>query len=217
MAKGSDILSDAFLAMPLVAILRGVTVDEIDAVADTLIAAGFRFIEVPLNSPGPFRSIERLSARLPAGVLVGGGTVLETADVDRLHDAGGTLMVSPNVDPTVIARAVSHGMVAMPGALTPTECFQALRAGASAVKIFPAGCMGPDYLTDIGAVLPKGTRLLPVGGVDATNMAAFIAKGAAGFGFGSTLYRPGKSIDEIGASAKALVAEYRRITGPATV
>lgn len=104
----------------------------------------------------------------------------------------------------------------MPGALTPTECFQALKAGASAVKIFPAGRMGPDYLPDIKAVLPKGTRLLPVGGGDTRNMAAFMEKGAAGFGFGSTLYRPGKSVAEITASARALVAEFRRITSTAT-
>nr|WP_272213202.1 2-dehydro-3-deoxy-6-phosphogalactonate aldolase [Marinicella sp. W31]MDC2879152.1 2-dehydro-3-deoxy-6-phosphogalactonate aldolase [Marinicella sp. W31] len=177
MVKGLDILDDAFAAMPLVAILRGVTVEEVDAVADAVIAAGFRFIEVPLNSPDPFTSIVRLSARLPEDVLVGAGTVLDVADVDRLHEAGGTLMVSPNVDPAVIGKAVSYGMATMPGALTPTECFRALKAGASAVKIFPAGRMGPDYLPDIKAVLPKGTRLLPVGGVDVTNMAAFMEKG----------------------------------------
>ncbi|MAM11588.1 MAG: 2-dehydro-3-deoxy-6-phosphogalactonate aldolase [Rhizobiaceae bacterium] len=215
MVKGLDILDDAFAAMPLVAILRGVTVDEIDAVADAVIDAGFRFIEVPLNSPDPFTSIARLAGRLPDNVLVGAGTVLEVGDVDRLHEAGGTLMVSPNVDPVVIAKAVSYGMATMPGALTPTECFQALKAGASAVKIFPAGRMGPDYLPDIKAVLPKGTRLLPVGGVDVTNMAAFMEKGAAGFGFGSTLYKSGKSVEEIAVSARALVAEYRRITGMA--
>lgn len=122
-------------------------------------------------------------------------------------------MVSPNVDPVVIGRAVSYGMATMPGALTPTECFQALRFGASAVKIFPAGRMGPDYLPDIRAVLPKGNRLLPVGGVDAGNMAAFMEKGAAGFGFGSTLYKAGKPVAEVAASARALVAEYRRIVG----
>ncbi|WP_319518104.1 2-dehydro-3-deoxy-6-phosphogalactonate aldolase [uncultured Martelella sp.] len=213
MVEGLDILDDAFAAMPLVAILRGVTVDEVDAVADAVIDAGFRFIEVPLNSPDPFTSIARLAARLPDNVLVGAGTVLTTDDVDRLHDAGGTLMVSPNVDPAVIGKAVSYGMATMPGALTPTECFQALKAGASAVKIFPAGRMGPGYLPDIKAVLPKGTRLLPVGGVDVTNMAAFMEKGAAGFGFGSTLYKSGKSVEEIAVSARALVAEYRRITG----
>ncbi|WP_116132279.1 2-dehydro-3-deoxy-6-phosphogalactonate aldolase [Tropicimonas sp. IMCC34043] len=211
MADLQETYAQAFADMPLVAILRGIAPAEVEAVADCLIEAGFRFIEVPLNSPDAFTSISRLAARLPDEILVGAGTVLSPDDIVRLADAGGRLMVSPNVNAAVIGAARARGMIAFPGAMTPTECFAALDAGAHAVKIFPAGRLGPDYLSDIGAVLPHGTRLLPVGGVDRSNMAAFMAKGAAGFGFGSTLYKVGRPVAEIGELAQALVTEFRRI------
>src|SRR4051812_4777535 len=139
----------------LVAILRGVKPDEARAIGRAVFEAGIEAIEVPLNSPDPFRSIEAIAAELPADALVGAGTVLDPADVDRLVSAGGRLLVAPNVDTAVLARASEHSLVTMPGVFTPTEAFAAIRARASALKFFPAGVLGPKGIAAIGAVLPR--------------------------------------------------------------
>ena len=199
--------------LPLVAVLRGVTPGEIVAVADALIGAGFRMIEVPLNSPDPFASIARLVAHCPQGVLAGAGTVLAAEDADRLADTGARLMVTPNTDAAVIARGVARGLVPVIGCLTPTEALLAVRSGARALKIFPASRFAPSYLKDLAAVLPAATPLIPVGGIDAANMAPFVEAGAAGFGFGTGLYVPGRPPDEVARRAEAAVAAYRDAAG----
>ncbi|MBS9477149.1 2-dehydro-3-deoxy-6-phosphogalactonate aldolase [Ancylobacter radicis] len=192
----------------LVAILRGLKPEETEAIVGALIEEGLEAIEIPLNSPDPFRSIEAAAKLAPAGVLIGAGTVLETADVDRLHDTGGRLMVSPNVDPAVIARAASHGMVTMPGVLTPTEALAAVKAGASGLKFFPANHLGPSIIQAIAVILPPGTVIGAVGGVGEREFAAYAAAGIRTFGLGSSLYRPGATADEVRAKARAVIAAY---------
>ena len=199
-------------AMPLFAVLRGIKPEEALPVADALMEAGFRIIEVPLNSPDPFASIASLVAHCPADVAIGAGTVLEAAEVDRLADTGATLAVSPNTDPAVIERVRALGLAPVPGCLTPTEVLAAVAHGATTLKIFPATRMGAAYLKDIRAVLPMGIRLVPLGGVSRATMSEFHAHGADGFGFGTNLYTPGRSAAEVGAAARELVAEYRRLT-----
>lgn len=192
----------------LIAILRGVCPPEVEAIVDTLIEEGLEAIEIPLNSPDPFRSIEAAVRLAPAGVLIGAGTVLEVAEVDRLAAAGGKLMVSPNVDPEVIARASHHGMVTMPGVLTPTEALAAVKAGASGLKFFPANLLGPSIIRAISVVLPAGTVIGAVGGVGADEFAAYASAGIRTFGLGSSLYRPGATAAEVRASARAIIAAY---------
>lgn len=196
------------LSRSLVAILRGVKPEEAEAIVGALIEEGMEAIEIPLNSPDPFRSIERAAKLAPAGVLIGAGTVLETAEVDRLHDTGGRLMVSPNVDPAVITRAAGHGMVTMPGVLTPTEALAAVKAGASGLKFFPANHLGPSIIQAITVVLPPGTVVGAVGGVGEAEFAAYGAAGIRTFGLGSSLYRPGASASEVRAKARAVIAAY---------
>ncbi|KQT53009.1 MULTISPECIES: 2-dehydro-3-deoxy-6-phosphogalactonate aldolase [unclassified Aureimonas] len=196
------------LKRSLVAILRGIGPDHAEAVVGGLIEAGFEAIEIPLNSPEPFRSIE-LAARLaPEGVLIGAGTVLSTESVDRLANAGGRLLVSPNVDPSVIRRAGEHGMVTMPGVFTPTEAFQAIAAGASALKFFPAGVLGRSGVSAIMAVLPKDIPVGVVGGVSEADFAGFAEIGVRTFGLGSSLYKAGMAPDEVIRRGKAAVAAY---------
>ncbi|WGD29565.1 2-dehydro-3-deoxy-6-phosphogalactonate aldolase [Ancylobacter sp. WKF20] len=196
------------LSRSLVAILRGLKPEETEAIVGALIEEGLEAIEIPLNSPDPFRSIERAAKLAPAGVLIGAGTVLETAEVDRLHDTGGRLMVSPNVDPAVIARAAGYGMVTMPGVLTPTEALAAVKAGASGLKFFPANHLGPSIIQAITVVLPPGTVVGAVGGVGEAEFAAYGAAGIRTFGLGSSLYRPGASASEVRAKARAIIAAY---------
>ncbi|BBE74276.1 2-dehydro-3-deoxy-6-phosphogalactonate aldolase [Oharaeibacter diazotrophicus] len=196
------------LARNLVAILRCLTPADVDAVGDVLVEAGFEAIEVPLNSPDPFASIERLAARLPASVLVGAGTVLTAADAGRVADVGGRILVAPNVDPLVIAAATARGMVTMPGVFTPTEAFQALAAGASALKFFPAAALGATGIAAVRAVLPKGTVIGAVGGVSEADFAAYAAAGVTAFGLGSSLYKPGASAADVAARAAAAVRAY---------
>lgn len=196
------------LRRSLVAILRGIAPHEAEAVVAVLIEEGFEAIEIPLNSPEPFRSIATAVTLAPAQVLIGAGTVLETADVDRLAEIGGRLMVSPNVEPEVIRRAGTHGMVTMPGVLTPTEAFTALRAGASGLKFFPASLLGPAGIGAIRAVLPAGTEIGAVGGVADKDFAAYAAAGIRTFGLGSSLYKPGFSAAEVRAKARAAIAAY---------
>ena len=199
------------LRRDLVAILRGIHPDEIEAVAAALAEAGFEAIEVPLNSPDPFRSIERLARRYGAELLIGAGTVLDAEDVDRLRDAGGRLMVSPNLDRPVLERAVALGLVTMPGVFTASEALAAHRLGASALKIFPASALGPAGMGAIRAVLPEGTVMGAVGGVSESDFPAYAAAGFRCFGLGSSLYRPGAPAEEIGAKARAVIAAYDQV------
>jgi 2-dehydro-3-deoxyphosphogalactonate aldolase len=199
------------LERDLIAILRGVRPDEVLAIGEELVAAGIEAIEVPLNSPDPFHSIELLAKNLPPHVLIGAGTVLDPTDVARLDAAGGRLMISPNVDASVLAAAASAGMVTMPGVFTPTEALAALKAGASGLKFFPASVLGPDGIKAISAILPKGTIIGAVGGVDETTFADYKAVGVRTFGLGSSLYKVGASSDFVRDRAKATVRAYDNI------
>ncbi len=177
--------------------------------------AGIEAIEVPLNSPEPFSSIARIVEVLPKTALVGAGTVLTAADVDGLHKAGGRLLVSPNIDAEVMARAMHHGLVTMPGVLTPTEAFQAIRLGASALKFFPASVIGAAGISAMRAVLPPSTLVGAVGGVSEKDFAGYKAAGVTMFGLGSSLFKPGMSVDEVAARAHAAVAAWDAAFGEA--
>jgi len=192
----------------LVAILRGVTPDTIIGIGDALYEAGFRVIEIPMNSPEPLLSIEKLAKHLPQAV-VGAGTVLNVADVVRIKDAGGRVIVMPHGDVSVIRAAVAAGLAVAPGVATPTEAFAALAAGTNILKMFPAELLGPSVVKAWRAVLPKTTRLLPVGGITPDNMASFIDAGANGFGLGSALYQPGFSPGDVAPRAKRFVEAWR--------
>lgn len=199
----------AFAAAPLVAILRGLTPAEAPAVGDALVEAGFTLIEVPLNSPDPFDSIRLLIERVGDRAMIGAGTVLTVEDVARVHDIGGTLIVSPNVNTDVIAATAEHGLISMPGYFTSSEGFAALAAGATALKLFPADGTTPAYLKAQRAVLPKTLRMLAVGGIVPENVAEWRAAGADGFGLGSNLYRPGKSADAVAAEARRYLSALK--------
>jgi 2-dehydro-3-deoxyphosphogalactonate aldolase len=196
----------AIAACPLVAILRGIAPADIDAVSDVLAEAGLRIVEVPLNSPEPLKSIERLANRLGDDILVGAGTVMTPDDVIDVRDAGGQLIVTPHMDVEIIDEAKAEGMTCIPGSATPTEAFTALTAGADAIKMFPGEAMPPPVVKAWRAVFPSETRLLVVGGVNADNIKAYQAAGASGFGIGSSLYAPGRNLSEIADAARALVA-----------
>jgi 2-dehydro-3-deoxyphosphogalactonate aldolase len=195
---------------PLVAILRGVKPDEAEAVGGAIIDAGMRIIEVPLNSPEPLASIERLAKRFGDAVLVGAGTVLDSSDVARVRDTGGRIIVSPDTNVEVIAAAAAAGLVASPGYFTPSEGFAAIRAGATALKLFPAEAASPAVLKAQLAVLPKDVPILIVGGVKPDNMRPWVDAGAAGFGLGGGLYQPGQRAADTLAKAKAYVAGLGR-------
>jgi 2-dehydro-3-deoxyphosphogalactonate aldolase len=182
---------------PLVAIIRGVTPGEAEDVGDLLYGAGIRIIEVPLNSPDPLDSIRKLAARFGDRALIGAGTVLDPVDVARVAEAGGRLIVSPNSDPAVIHAAASADLVSIPGYFTPTEAFSALRAGAHALKLFPAEAASPAMVRAQRAVFPADLPLLVVGGVTPSTMRAWLDAGANGFGLGSGLYKPGRPHEEI--------------------
>jgi len=201
--------AEAFAACPLVAVLRGVTPGEAGEVGEALAAAGFTLIEVPLNSPDPYTSIRRLADSLDGRAVVGAGTVLTTEEVAQVADAGGALVVSPNTDPGVIRAAVTAGLISLPGYFTPSEAFAALAAGAHALKLFPAEGASPTLLKAQRAVLPRDVKVLAVGGVTPEAMPAWRAAGADGFGLGSNLYRPGKSIEDIARDARRFVAALR--------
>lgn len=195
--------------LPLVAILRGLTPTEAEPVAHTLYQAGFRLIEVPLNSPDPFTSIARIRQCLPDDALVGAGTVLEASDVSRLQDIGGELVVMPHADTSVISAAKALGLISMPGIVTPTEALAALKAGANALKLFPAELVSPAIMKAMRPILPKGTRLFPVGGITPDTMSPFLAAGASGFGLGSALYSPGVSLAQLARQAECFVAAWK--------
>lgn len=192
----------------IIAILRGITPDEAPMIAGVLISAGITKIEVPLNSPDPFLSIQLMAETLGDQALIGAGTVLTPAQVAQVRDAGGKLIVSPNTDPAVIAATKAAGLLSYPGAMTPTECFTALQAGADGLKMFPGELIGPTGLRAIRAVLPKGTEVLAVGGANAGNFAAWVSAGADGFGIGSALYKPGDDAATVDEKAQAIVAAY---------
>lgn len=196
---------------PLVAIIRGVTPDEVVAVGETLLAAGIGIIEVPLNSPEPIESIRRLSAAMGDRALVGAGTVLTVEQVGDVKAAGGRLIVSPNANVAVIAASAAAGLVSAPGVFTPTEAFAAIEAGATALKLFPAEAASPAVVKAQRAVLPRNVPLLIVGGVGPDTMAPWLAAGADGFGLGSGVFRPGQSATEVGAQARAYVAALSSI------
>ena len=202
-----DTFHAAVRQLPLVAILRGLTPAEAPAVGDALVHAGFRLLEVPLNSPQPLDSIALLMQRFP-DALVGAGTVLTAQQVRDVHGAGGALIVAPNFNAEVVTEAARLGMVSLPGVATPTEAFGALAAGATGLKLFPAEAASPAVVKAWLAVLPKGTPLMPVGGITPANMAAWREAGATGFGIGSALYKPGKSADAVREDAQRFVAAW---------
>ena len=192
----------------LVAILRGIRPAEAEAIVAALIESGFELIEVPLNSPEPFTSIERLARRFGKDAVIGAGTVLTAGDCARVADAGGRLMVAPNVDAEVLAVAKARQMATMPGVFTPTEALLALRSGASALKFFPASVLGPSGIAAQLAVLPKDVVVGAVGGVSDQNLAPYMAAGIRAFGLGSSLYRPGMTAAEVRERAMASVGAY---------
>ena len=206
-------LQAALDVLPLVAILRGITPEDAEAVGTALYRAGFRVIEVPLNSPRPQESIAILRRLLPPEVSIGAGTVLDPALVASIADAGGDLIVMPHSESAVIHAAKARGLSCIPGVATPTEAFAALAAGADVLKAFPAEVITPPVLKAWRAVLPKDTRVLPVGGIGPQSMAAFVAAGANGFGLGSALYKPGASASEVAANAAAFVTAWRQLGG----
>ncbi|HEY0148007.1 MAG TPA: 2-dehydro-3-deoxy-6-phosphogalactonate aldolase [Allosphingosinicella sp.] len=200
-----DTLKSRLAECPLVAIIRGVTPDEAEDIGAALWEGGIRIVEVPLNSPDPFRSIERLARSLADRALVGAGTILDPADVGRVKDAGGQVIVSPNTHSPVIEAAAAAGMVSLPGYFTPSEAFDAIRAGATGLKLFPAEGASPAVLKGQRAVLPKHLPVLVVGGVTPDSMQPWLDAGADGFGLGGGLYKPGQSAEETLAKARAYV------------
>jgi 2-dehydro-3-deoxyphosphogalactonate aldolase len=201
-------LREHLAALPLIAILRGVRPGEAVAIGQALVDAGFRAIEVPLNSPEPLASIAALAQAFGARALIGAGTVLDPADVGRIAEAGGRLVVMPHADPTIVRAAKTQGLLCVPGVATPTEAFGALAAGADALKLFPAEALPPAVVKAWRAVLPKDVRLLPVGGITPERMAPYVAAGADGFGLGSALYQPGLGPGEVAARATAFATAW---------
>lgn len=199
-----------FAECPLVAIIRGVTPDEVVPIGEALLLGGIRIIEVPLNSPDPLESIHRLSAAIRGRAIVGAGTVLDVQQVSDVANAGGQLIVSPNTDAAVISATVAAGMVSSPGYFTPSEAFVAAKAGAHVLKLFPAEGASPAVLKSQKAVLPKNIPVLAVGGIGPDSMLPWLDAGASGFGLGSGLYKPGQTAEITKDKAKAYVAGLRR-------
>jgi 2-dehydro-3-deoxyphosphogalactonate aldolase len=200
----------AMRELPLIAILRGLKPAEAPAIGAVLVEAGFRLIEVPLNSPQPLESIALLKRQFPQA-LVGAGTVLTAQEVRDVEAAGGELVVAPNFNREVVAETVKLGLTSLPGILTPTEAFAALDAGAHGLKLFPSELASPAVVKAMLAVLPKGTLLVPVGGIGADNMKAWHAAGAAGFGLGSSLYKPGDDAATVRTKAAAIVGAWKML------
>jgi 2-dehydro-3-deoxyphosphogalactonate aldolase len=203
------VFRDYLADLPLVAILRGLKPDNAEAVGHALVETGFRVIEVPLNSPDPFRSIEILARTMPGNVLVGAGTVLDPEQVNGVRDVGGKLIVMPHGDLDVVRRAKELGLACTPGVATPTEAFAALKAGADAIKIFPAEATPPAVVKAWRAVLPKDAIVLPVGGIKPETMKSYVDAGATGFGLGSALFTPAMGVEEIAGNARAFAEAWR--------
>lgn len=200
-----------YARLSLVAILRGVKPEEAIAIGEALVAEGFGLIEVPLNSPDPYRSIDAMAKAFAGKALIGAGTVLTAKDAEAVANAGGQIIVAPNFNAEVAAVARTQSLAYLPGVGTVTEAFAALDAGAAALKLFPAEMIPPAAVKAMLAVLPKGTRLLPVGGIDETTMAPYVKAGATGFGLGSAIYKPGMSAGDVGARAKSLKAAFQSV------
>ena len=190
---------------PLIAIIRGVTPDDAEVIGDAILEGGIRIIEVPLNSPNPLASIEKLAKKFGGRALVGAGTVLKPEDVARVGDAGGRIIVSPDTNPEVISAAAAAGLVSSPGYFTPSEAFTAIRAGATALKLFPAEAASPAVLKAQLAVIPRDVPVLAVGGIKPDNMRPWLDAGASGFGLGGGLYQPGQSAEDTLVKARAYV------------
>lgn len=199
-------LKDAINRCPLIAILRGLRPEEAESIGMALVNAGISIIEVPLNSPEPLKSIRRLACSFGEKALIGAGTVTQVEDVARLCEAGGKLMVAPNMDVRVISAAKAAGLIAIPGVATPTEAFLALEAGADGLKLFPAETLGPISLLAWRAVLPVDSLLIPVGGVDETTIADWHKAGASAFGIGSALFKPGATAEDVTKRTRRLLA-----------
>jgi 2-dehydro-3-deoxyphosphogalactonate aldolase len=198
-------------APPIAAILRGLRPDEAPVIGAALIDAGIRILEVPLNSPDPLESIATLQQAFGDRALIGGGTVLTVDAVEDLHRSGGRIMVTPNTDAAVIARGAELGLELLPGFMTPSEAFVAVKAGARRLKLFPAAQLGPAYIKAVKEVLPRHVGLWAVGGAGADTIGQWLAAGCEGIGVGGALYRPGDSADLVGDRAAALVAAWRAI------
>lgn len=207
-------MASPFEIPPLVAILRGVRPDEAVEIGQALFDAGVRAIEAPLNSPDPLESVRRLARAFGDRCLIGAGTVLRPSDVDAVKAVGGSLIVTPNTDPAVIGRAVELGLVVMPGFATATEAFAALAAGAQALKLFPAATYGPGHLRALGGVLPKEVPVYAVGGVGPEDLAVWRAAGAAGFGVGGEIYRPGDTPEAVGRKARIVMDALAQALSP---
>lgn len=205
-------LRDYLAELPLIAILRGLKSENAESIGHALVEAGFRIIEVPLNSPEPFRSIEILAKTMPRNVLVGAGTVLNPEQVNGIRDVGGRLIVMPHADLDVIRRAKEQDLICTPGVATPTEAFAALKAGADAIKIFPAEAIPPAVVKAWRAVLPKDALVVPVGGIKPETMKPYVDAGANGFGLGSALFTPAMSAEEIGRNARNFAAAWENLS-----
>ncbi len=205
-----ELLQSGLQQLPLVAILRGLTPAEAPATGQALTQAGFLLLEVPLNSPQPLESIAALAAQHPA-LLIGAGTVMSASDVRNVHAAGGRLIISPHFDADVVHEALRLGLACMPGVATPSEAFAALRAGAHALKLFPAEMIAPAVVKALRAVLPASVPLLPVGGIGPDNMASYCQAGASGFGIGSALYKPRQPVAQTAAAAKRFIQNWTAV------
>lgn len=206
--------NEKFKEMPLVAILRGLSQEEAIDVSTVLVEAGIKILEVPLNSPNPLESISKMKTHFMDRAIIGAGTVLTGEAAKQVHDYGGELIVAPNLNADVAAMSKKCGMIYCPGILTPTEAFNALALGADALKIFPADAHPPSYIKSIRAVLPKDTTIIPTGGVEPDTIATYYQVGANGFGAGSSLYKPGKSLNEIAEMAAKLVSATKDVIHP---
>ncbi len=205
-------LREGLREVPLIAILRGIRPQECAAVCEALIEAGFSVIEVPLNSPEPFTSIEIAARTFGDRALVGAGTVLRGEEVTRVRDVGGQLIVMPHADQAIIAEAKRLGLACTPGVATPTEGFAALAAGADGLKLVPAEMLGPPVLKAMRAVFPLDTLFIPVGGITPENLSAYWAAGASGFGIGSALYRPNLTLEQVRENAQRFARAARKLT-----